>query len=392
MFQQGGEHPPRSPGASGGKVMIVSSHRRDHIARSGRPALEIATSIYRCRRDHAVSTSQSLMVGSRRCDDSPVIEASRGPEGGSRTLSCGLGSMSPPVGRAGTRLPLLLGMAPTWVASVARSCGSSFVARARTATEAVRSKASARFCQQRARSPTTIPAMRPSVATKEELARTKRGSHCIWATLVRMWAVLTPVTCLPLLACGSSSGGNSGSNASFCPTLMEYDNHCHRTDACSQALVRDCSARASDYSAAYLAAATECYSAPYDCPDGSAAFASECLSAHLTSAPSTAAQEKIRTDLCAHCPGSTSALPPFCGPGGSLAVLLPWNDAIVEEIDQQCTGADAAPGRAADGGAVVDCTSAFLSCASKLIPKSPSACQASPDAGMVSAGPGPDSG
>jgi hypothetical protein len=192
------------------------------------------------------------------------------------------------------------------------------------------------------------------------------------------------------MACSASSGGEGGDGgaASLCATLTEYQAHCHPTDPCTLATEQRCSAHMSDYSAAYAAVMTECYSAPYDCTQASTPLASVCVSAGVHTATPTAAQAKVKSDFCARCPDDPSPLgnkycSNFYGSTDSIgSIVLRWNDTVASEVDRHCTSTLAVSEAGADGGASVDCSGAFLRCAAGVIPSLPAACQASvPDGG-----------
>ena len=192
-------------------------------------------------------------------------------------------------------------------------------------------------------------------------------------------------------ACGgssSSSGAGGASTQSYCATLSGYATQCNKNDACSQAEVAQCSTYASQFSSAYLAAATTCIKPPYNCSadGGTVPGSTQCIAQQLSAAAPTAAQQKVKDDFCAQCPdGTDSTNPTSCSQffsvmfddAGKTAstgyAVLVAGDALAQQIDQKCTGGTLSQ----DAGATLGCAGNFDLCAAFTLAfgsNSPQAC------------------
>ncbi len=191
------------------------------------------------------------------------------------------------------------------------------------------------------------------------------------------------------------AGSNSGSDRNaaiggYCSLINDYAEQCSKTDACTQALARNCASYESSLSAAYDSALGVCLAPPYDCGQGgtdagagSPNAIDGCLERRLATAMPTDAQAGVRRDFCDTCPdGASPFVPDACSTffltdgssarGTGLSVLL-VNDRIAAEVDEQCTGKAAR----SDPNTPGDCALEFLACSGAVIGASapePTAC------------------
>ncbi len=164
---------------------------------------------------------------------------------------------------------------------------------------------------------------------------------CALAALVTFAALATP-------ACTNSGTGGSGAG-SYCSLLSGYVSKCQITDPCTLATVKDCATLGAAFSAAYLNAITQCDSS-LPCPDArGTTAATQCIESAVTSAPQSAAQQKLAEDYCSTCPTSRSNVDGCVAGFYATAydassdappigqALITYSDAISTKMDSACT-------------------------------------------------------
>lgn len=144
--------------------------------------------------------------------------------------------------------------------------------------------------------------------------------------------------------------------ASFCDALSTAYARCGGATSCGTAMSADCAKLASLLAPSVLEGATSCVKST-DC--GSDPLA--CLGKALGGATPSAAQTKLGTDYCSSCSvvGGDACNTAFIGtadvPGLGFA-LLPFGDALMTEIDTECTTSSL--GKTACQGAFSTCLTA----------------------------------
>jgi hypothetical protein len=146
---------------------------------------------------------------------------------------------------------------------------------------------------------------------------------------------------------GSTTGGSGGSGgatpAGFCADYQAYATKCNVHDACTTAILADCTSFASVFSSGYLSAFSTCASEE-TCVDGGGTTASTCFASAQAALQPTAAQAKLATDYCASCapapqtPAQCAASFYSTGDGGLGigSTLLDLNDTLTASIDTKC--------------------------------------------------------
>ena len=227
--------------------------------------------------------------------------------------------------------------------------------------------------------------------------------------------VVTTVTSLGILACGSSGGdapdggafeaGGFDANGvdsppavaldafaldeagatSTCKALDSYAK-CNTSDPCADLTAKSCFFFDGVYSTAGRKALSSCYGASAACSADAGDDVVACLMQASLAVTPDSAQKKLATDFCAACSSGSTCASDFysdiaddagnIGIGSTLGLSL-INDATIEMLDSKCvTGLT---------GGADDCGSSFASCVGPLI--DPSQCS-----GMSLDGGGDDSG
>jgi hypothetical protein len=169
---------------------------------------------------------------------------------------------------------------------------------------------------------------------------------------IRSWLVGIPSACAVAaiaFACGGTTAneGDGGSApgpgaTGFCSVLSSYSQRCGVQNACEQAEVRDCAMIVPAYSDAYLNGGVACQSQLTCVEAGTTQAFSMCLQSYIASAPRSAAQTKLAADYCAVCANGMTAAAcesSFWTANSLGAIVGVFGDAIIGQIDAQCTGA-----------------------------------------------------
>jgi hypothetical protein len=188
---------------------------------------------------------------------------------------------------------------------------------------------------------------------------------------------------------GTSTSSGSGVTSGYCSSVSDYAKQCNKTDQCTQDIIAACPSITSQFSGAYLAAATACLKPPYDCSDGGNPGLTHCLDQQLASATPTAAQMQVKNDFCLQCPdGADKNNPTACSQfftityddAGKMSspgyFVLVVNDSLAQQIDQRCTGLPPSQ----DGGSGFGCAGSFEICSALVYGSSsnlPKSCNSS---------------
>jgi hypothetical protein len=149
----------------------------------------------------------------------------------------------------------------------------------------------------------------------------------------------------------------------FCRSLSCPGAGCNPSAECQEAKLRDCPAYASASSEAFETANVACAQTA-DCK--SLVATDECIFSKLAAAARTTSQTNLAKHYCARCGGDAGASceTDFYARTSTVGLtLLFYSDAVIDEIDVQCT----------------QCAAAFVDCAvplaDKKLPLRPAACK-----------------
>jgi len=180
----------------------------------------------------------------------------------------------------------------------------------------------------------------------------------------------------------ASDGATGASTPQACEASITYRQRCAETaeaksDNCANGRRQTCDKLLATMAPAYAAAYADCTTPSVSCDEGPDA----CIAAKLapTTGSPTAAQVALRDHYCATCPSATCTADFYKidadngnGPGYTAFIA---SDAVVQMIDQKCTGASLAPVIADAGG---DCAAAYGQCqsdtAGSALPDDPDTC------------------
>ncbi len=170
------------------------------------------------------------------------------------------------------------------------------------------------------------------------------------------------------LACPAYAGADA-----YCKALVAYCGRCSpQLQGCDLDNFAKCEKVSAAYSKAGRVGLVDCLGKIACVRDNGTAL-DRCVRDRLASATPTAAQDKVRTDVCTQCVGDDAGVTacvadfyakPDGGPGAGTFVLE-WNDAIVTGMDTAC--ASAGPADGGDAGSVAACGTKFAFCAAAVV-------------------------
>ncbi len=158
----------------------------------------------------------------------------------------------------------------------------------------------------------------------------------------------------------------------YCKALVAYCGRCSpQLQGCDFDNFAKCEKLSSSYSKDGRVAVVECLG-KVSCARDSTAL-DRCVKDKLTNATPTAAQVKVRNDVCTQCVGDDAGVT-FCeadffvkpdGGAGVGTFVLEWNDGIATALDTNCAAGGPADG--GDAGTQVACAIKFGLCATAVL-------------------------